>query len=104
VESYHVELHLPPGGAAELAAAADRARSTAEQLTQEGIAVRWVRSVYVPEDETCVLVFEASSPDAVDEASRRASLSYVRIVDAEMGRAGRPHLVIAPPIGPRRLR
>jgi len=79
VKSYVVEL--PAGEATELAAAGERARTAAEQLTREGTAVRWVRSVYVPEHETCLLVFEASTPDAVDRAGRRAGLTYQRIVE-----------------------
>jgi hypothetical protein len=47
VKSYLVELHLPAGDPAELAAAGERARTAAEQLTREGTAVRWVRSAYV---------------------------------------------------------
>jgi hypothetical protein len=41
--------------------------------------VRWIRSVYVAEDDACFLVFEA--PEAVGEASRRAALEYQRIVE-----------------------
>jgi hypothetical protein len=81
VKSYLVKLHLPTGGAPALAAAGARARSAAEQLAREGVAVRCVRSVYMPEDETCLLVFEAESPDAVDRAGRRAELAYERIVE-----------------------
>ena len=81
MKSYLVELHLPTGGAPAVAAAGERARSAAEQLAREGIAVRCLRSVYVPEDETCLLVFEAESPDAVDRAGRRAELAYERIVE-----------------------
>lgn len=77
-----MELHLPTGGAAELAAAGDRARSAAEQLAREGIAVRWVRSIYVPEDEACFLVFEGASAEAVGEAGRRAELDIEHIEEA----------------------
>jgi hypothetical protein len=79
VKSYLVEL--PAGDAADLAAAGERARSAAEQLTREGTPVRWVRAVYAPEDESCLLVFEASTPEAVDRAGRRAGLTYERIVE-----------------------
>ena len=48
--------------------------------------MRWVRSVYVPEYEACLLVFEAPTPDAVDLAGRRAGLTYARIVE-EGGRS-----------------
>jgi hypothetical protein len=72
VRTYVVEL--PAGDAADLAAAA-------EQLARETSAARWVRAVYVPEYETCLLVFEAGTPDAVDRACRRAGLAYDRIVE-----------------------
>ena len=74
-------LELPAGEATDLAAAGERARTAAEQLTREGIEVRWVRSVYAPEYETCLLVFEAATPEAVDQAGRRAALTYTRIVE-----------------------
>jgi hypothetical protein len=79
VKSYVVEL--PAGDARDLAAAGERARTAAEQLTREGTAVRWVRSVYAPEDETCLLVFEARTQEAVNRAGRRAGLTYTRIVE-----------------------
>ena len=47
--------------------------------------MRWIRSVYVAEDDACLLVFEAPSPEAVGEAGRRAALEYQRIVEG-----GRP--------------
>jgi hypothetical protein len=81
MKSYVVELRLPTGDATELAAAGERARTAAEQLSREGTAVRWVRSVYLPEEETCLLVFEAPTPEAVDRAGRRAALTYARIVE-----------------------
>jgi Nickel responsive protein SCO4226-like len=78
---YVVELHLPTGGAPALAAAGERARSAAEQLSREGTLVRCVRSVYVAEDGTCLLVFDATSWDAVHRAARRANLVYERVVE-----------------------
>jgi Nickel responsive protein SCO4226-like len=82
MKSYVVALE---GDATELAAAGEQARIAAEQLTREGTAVRWVRSVYVPEEDSCLLVFEAPTPEAVDVAGRRAGLTYDRIVEG--GRA-----------------
>lgn len=79
MKTYLVELH--PVAATDLAAAGERARTAAEQLAREGAAVRWVRSVYVPERETGLLVFEARTPNAVDQAGRRAGLAYERIVE-----------------------
>jgi hypothetical protein len=76
-------VELPAGDATDLAVAGERARSAAEALTREGTAVRWVRSVYAPEYETGLLVFEAPTPHAVDQAGRRAGLTYSRIVEQE---------------------
>jgi hypothetical protein len=44
--------------------------------------VRFVRAVFVPEDETCFYLYEAASAEDVDEAVRRADLSYERLSEA----------------------
>jgi ubiquinone/menaquinone biosynthesis C-methylase UbiE len=53
---------------------ADRARRAAADLTREGRDVQCVRSIFVPEDETFLVLFEAPSVDAVSEAVGRAGL------------------------------
>ena len=58
-----------------------RAREAAATLTAEGTRVRLLRSIYVPEDETCFLLFRAGSIDAVREAARRAALSYEHVAE-----------------------
>ena len=60
MKSYVVELQVPAGDGTDVG---ERARSAAEQLAGEGIAVRWVRSVYVPEEESCLVVFEAATDE-----------------------------------------
>ena len=82
MKSYVVELYMTAVGSDGLAVAAGRARLAAEQLTREGMPVRYVRSILIPGDETCFLVFEGPSAQAVGEASRRAALDYDRIVEA----------------------
>ena len=54
--------------------AAQRARLAAQELTVLGTPVRYMRSIFVPEDETCFLLYEAASPDAVRVAVARAQL------------------------------
>jgi hypothetical protein len=61
----------------------ERARRTAEL----GTGVRYIRSTFLPGEETVLHLFEAASPDALREAARRAALSYERIVEA-LERAG----------------
>ena len=61
----------------DVQAAADdgeRARLAAESVRQDGTPVRLVRSIFVPDDETCFLLFEAESADAVRTATARAGL------------------------------
>ena len=82
VKSYVVELYVTAAGPDGLADAAEQARVAAEQLTREGVPVRYVRSILIPGDETCFLVFEGPSAQAVGEASRRAALDYDRVVEA----------------------
>ena len=67
-------------GVVELGAA--RTSIAAEQLTQDGTPIRFVRSFFIPEDETCFYLYEAETVDAVREAARRAALPSERIVEA----------------------
>ena len=51
----------------------------AAALTAEGTPIRFLRSILVPEDETCFFVFEATSPMAVQEVTRRAGCGEARV-------------------------
>ena len=58
--------------------------AAAEQLTNEGTPVRLVRSILVPEDETCFYLFQSETGDvAVREVAARAGLQIDRVVKAE---------------------
>jgi Protein of unknown function (DUF4242) len=78
VQSYLVELYLPRSRAHEAQEAAASARVAAE----EGTIVRYVRTTYLPDDETCFLVFEGPSSEAVAEVCARAGLGRIRVVCA----------------------
>ncbi|PWU24999.1 MAG: hypothetical protein C5B48_03520 [Candidatus Rokuibacteriota bacterium] len=71
---YLLELYVPRGQGLEEAAA--RA-----QLVQEK-DVRYVRTMFVAEDETCFHVFEAASRDVLLEAASRSGLVEARITEA----------------------
>lgn len=77
---YLVELYVPRTGAQDVHTAAGRARAAAEELTREGTPVRYLRFIFLPEDETCFHLFDGPSADAVRLASERAGLSPERIV------------------------
>jgi hypothetical protein len=80
VPSYLVEVFLPQSGADAALAAGRRARAAATELSSEGVAVSYVRTTFLPEDETCFHLFEAVSAGAVEEVSRRAQLGRARVV------------------------
>jgi uncharacterized OsmC-like protein len=70
---------------AECAASRDgwvRLTRAAAELTAEGRPVRLVRTILVPDDETCFLLFEAGTAEAVQEAARRAAVICERVVEA----------------------
>jgi len=61
------------------------------EAARESADVRFVRSMFLPEDEMCFLVFEAESAAAVARLAEQAALPIDRIVRTEDGRrTGRP--------------
>jgi hypothetical protein len=74
--SYLVESFL--GSAASVEEARERARRAGEL----GQGVLYIRTTYLPEDETLLHVFEAPSAAALQRASRLAELDFERIVEA----------------------
>ena len=77
-----VEIYASRTDAAAVERSAIRAQRAAEELTREGTPVRYLRSIFVPEDETCFLLYEARSAEAVRDALRRASLPAGRVGEA----------------------
>lgn len=80
--TYLVEAYLPRSYAQEARAAGRRARAAAEELSREGTPVRYLRTTFLPNDETCFHLFVAASAEGVEEASNRAQLGHARIVRA----------------------
>jgi hypothetical protein len=79
---YLAELYLPKGAASEVAAATARARAAAAGAEDEGMPIRCLRSIFVPEDETWFLLYEAPTSEAVRRAVERAQLTCARVVEA----------------------
>lgn len=82
MQSFLAEAYLARPRASELPALERRARSAARGLARQGIAVRFVRSIFVPADEICFYVFEAASAGAVRAACERAALRFERVIEA----------------------
>ena len=75
---YTVELRLPHAGWADVQEAAAGARAACD-----GEQVRFLRSVFVPEDDACFFLYEGPSAQSVRAAALRARLG-VRRVDAAL--------------------
>jgi hypothetical protein len=86
VPSYLVETYLARGRAGERAARERRARSAAEELTDGRTRVRFDRSIYIPEDEICFLVFDAPSGRDAVLVAQRAELDPIRVVEVVLSR------------------
>jgi hypothetical protein len=48
----------------------------------EGFRIRFVRSIFVPEDEACLQVYEATSAADVHIAASRAAIEVERLTEA----------------------
>ena len=80
--TYLVETYVRRTQAQAARGLGRRARAAARKLSQNGVAVRHIRTTLLPGDETCFHLFEAPSRDAVAEACRLAGLETPRIVPA----------------------
>ena len=88
---YLVELYVAHGDYVAARQHAERAEQASAELTREGRSVRCLRSIFVPEDETCFLLYEATSAEVVAEAMQRAGLRHDHISTA----TSTPHVVAA---------
>jgi hypothetical protein len=80
MSSYLLEAYTPASALLEEVEA--RVRSAAAELSEAGTPVRYVRSIFVPEDETCFHLLDGASLEAVAEAAKRAGISTPRITKA----------------------
>jgi hypothetical protein len=76
VTDYLLELYVAQADAQAVAGDALRVRRASEERTRQGTHVRYLRSIFVPDDETCLMIFEAASAEAVRDVARLADLSF----------------------------
>jgi hypothetical protein len=80
--AYFVVKRDLPGITPEmLQSAGVRAKTCCTQMTQEGEAVRWIRSFFLPETAQTHCYFEAGNKAAVEEANNRARIPFTSIVE-----------------------
>lgn len=86
--TFLVERYLPRLRPADVEPLARRLAAAAGEMQREGRDVRWLRSVAIPDDETCLCSFSAPTRMEVEEVNRRAGAAYERILDAVAIEAG----------------
>jgi hypothetical protein len=81
VREFLVEMYVSRADSAAVGRSAKCARRAAEDLARTGRRVRYVRSIFVPEDETCLHLYAADSAEDVCQAARRAALPFERVLE-----------------------
>jgi hypothetical protein len=82
VTDFLIELYVPRSASQGIARDVERVRAAAAQQTRDGQRVRYLSCILVPEDETCFLLFEACSADALRETARIAELPVEHFAEA----------------------
>jgi len=79
MSEFMVEAYVSRIAAKAAGSRVEEVSLAAETLAQEGTAVRFLRSIFVPEDETCFYLYWAESLEAVREAATRAGLRFEHV-------------------------
>ncbi len=81
--SFVVERYRPSSDPDSLSVVADRLTAGAHEVSVGGGSVRYVDTIFLPGDETCLHLFEADSESDVRAVARQAGIDIDRIVPAE---------------------
>ncbi|HEX7264033.1 MAG TPA: nickel-binding protein [Candidatus Dormibacteraeota bacterium] len=79
---YLVERYVAGPPEERLAGISNRLRKAAGELQAEGADVRYLQSIVLHGEESCLCLFEARSAVEVRLVNERAGLAYLRIVGA----------------------
>jgi Protein of unknown function (DUF4242) len=79
VPQFLVEVYVSRADAKAVDACGHRARAAADVARRNGVPIQYLRSILVPEDETCFLLYEAPAAEQVERTLRLASLQFERI-------------------------
>lgn len=78
-----VERNLPGITPDALKGAGLRAKTCVDEMKQQGHAVRWMRSYFLPEREQTFCFFEAPSLDLIRELNERAQIPFTSITEVK---------------------
>jgi hypothetical protein len=87
---YLIELERPASGWVAVGDMAARARAAAAALRDEGVPVRFLRSVFVPEDDACFFLYEAPSREVVRVAVEHAAARVADVSERVPAGPGEP--------------
>jgi hypothetical protein len=79
VTVYLVERYLPDASLGQVQAGIERLAVAGEQIAQEGIAVTYLGSTFIPGDEAILDLILAPSTDAVSRINERAGTIPARV-------------------------
>jgi hypothetical protein len=78
--AFLVEHYWPDATPGTFRAIAERVRTAVDDIAGSGAPLRLLHSTFVPEDGSAFCVFASSEQDLVEEAYRRAGVSFERIL------------------------
>jgi hypothetical protein len=73
-----VEVFVPRTDSVRANRLALDAEAAARRMQEEGIPVRYARSIFVPDEETCFILYQAATVDDVVDAAERAGVPLER--------------------------
>jgi hypothetical protein len=80
--TYLVDRDLPGITRDQLAAAHRAATETARRFTAEGRPVRYLRSLFLPQEARCLCLFEALDAESVRSLNDTAQIPFTSISEA----------------------
>ena len=91
-KTYLVEAYVSKSDANGPAGIAVRAVLASKEMRREGTFVRYVRSIFIPQDETCFHIFEAGSEQDARNAAARVGIQAERVLETTNFEATRAQL------------
>ncbi|MGZ4358676.1 MAG: hypothetical protein ACXVZO_07830 [Gaiellaceae bacterium] len=79
---YLAEVYTPRRELERLDEKTESIRAAAKALAREGVPIRHLQAVFVPEEETCFHLFDAASAETVERALSKAGVESERISEA----------------------
>jgi hypothetical protein len=80
--TYLVERDLPGMTRDQLAAALRAAAETARRFTAAGNPVRYIRSLFLPQQARCLCLFEARDAESVRSLNDTAQIPFTSVTEA----------------------